>query len=43
MSTGARMSFVFPFPGGRRGPGGAAAPVVVKDWTPAFAGERSKK
>ena len=29
------------FPGEGRGPGGAAAPFLISDWTPAFAGERS--
>ena len=27
------------FPGEGRGPGGAAAPVFLFGWTPAFAGE----
>ncbi len=29
------------FPGEGRGPGGAAAPFLVSDWTPAIAGEQS--
>jgi hypothetical protein len=28
------------FPGEGRGPGGAPAPFLVLDWTPAFAGEQ---
>jgi hypothetical protein len=43
MSTGTRMSFTFLSPGEGRGPGGAAAPIFSLGWTPAFAGERSKR
>jgi len=43
MSTGKRMSFTLLFPGEGRGPGGAAAPIFSLGWTPACAGERSKR